>query len=214
MERKNISAETIRRFEANRSSRGDGCWEWTGPVMREGYGRFTYQKGKRILAHRLAFLLSGRTLDPALVIDHTCHNRDESCKGGRTCPHRRCVNPDHLEQVTSTENILRGKSPPAKFSRVTKCSRGHLFTPENTRLSADGHYRDCLACARIRQAKIREKRRNGRPNPGPAKLRKECKHGHPYDEANTYVDKRGYRWCRTCARIKEQRRRDRMKAEK
>ena len=27
-----------------------------------------------------------------------------------------------------------------------------------------------------------------------------CNHGHPFDEANTYVDKRGRRNCRTCGR--------------
>lgn len=27
-----------------------------------------------------------------------------------------------------------------------------------------------------------------------------CKHGHPYDEKNTYRDKRGYRNCKICAR--------------
>jgi hypothetical protein len=27
-----------------------------------------------------------------------------------------------------------------------------------------------------------------------------CIHGHPYDEANTYVDTRGHRTCRTCKR--------------
>lgn len=29
--------------------------------------------------------------------------------------------------------------------------------------------------------------------------RKECPHGHPYDEANTYVSPRGDRRCRACA---------------
>jgi hypothetical protein len=28
----------------------------------------------------------------------------------------------------------------------------------------------------------------------------ECKNGHPYDEANTYVDRRGHRSCRACRR--------------
>jgi hypothetical protein len=30
-----------------------------------------------------------------------------------------------------------------------------------------------------------------------------CKHGHAYDEANTRVDSRGWRWCRTCHREAE-----------
>lgn len=27
-----------------------------------------------------------------------------------------------------------------------------------------------------------------------------CRHGHPYDEANTYIDPRGLKQCRTCRR--------------
>jgi len=30
-----------------------------------------------------------------------------------------------------------------------------------------------------------------------------CLFGHPYDEANTYVNKHGWRACRTCHRLKE-----------
>jgi len=30
-----------------------------------------------------------------------------------------------------------------------------------------------------------------------------CRHGHPFDEANTYRDRRGYRKCRVCHRIQE-----------
>ena len=29
-----------------------------------------------------------------------------------------------------------------------------------------------------------------------------CPQGHPYDETNTYVDRRGYRYCRTCMRVR------------
>jgi hypothetical protein len=34
-----------------------------------------------------------------------------------------------------------------------------------------------------------------------------CKHGHAFDEANTYVDRDGHRHCRACRRAVEQRRR-------
>jgi hypothetical protein len=30
--------------------------------------------------------------------------------------------------------------------------------------------------------------------------RTHCPHGHPYDAANTYIDKRGGRHCRACSR--------------
>jgi hypothetical protein len=43
----------------------------------------------------------------------------------------------------------------------------------------------------------------------PATGRAQCPQGHAYDEANTYVDPRGYRMCRTCRRDGEARRRAR-----
>lgn len=33
----------------------------------------------------------------------------------------------------------------------------------------------------------------------------ECRHGHPYDEANTYIDPQGHRSCRTCRRVTSRR---------
>jgi hypothetical protein len=39
-----------------------------------------------------------------------------------------------------------------------------------------------------------------------------CPKGHPYDEENTYVDKRGKRNCRECVRQAGRARRARLKA--
>jgi predicted nucleic acid-binding Zn ribbon protein len=39
------------------------------------------------------------------------------------------------------------------------------------------------------------------------RIRTECKNGHPFDEENTHVDKRGWRSCRACARAKVARQR-------
>lgn len=38
-------------------------------------------------------------------------------------------------------------------------------------------------------------------------IKTHCKHGHPYDEANTYTDSRGHRHCRACRRRDDQKRR-------
>lgn len=85
----------------------DGCWPWSGPTNRDGYGLFKPQQSRSaVRAHRWAYeQLTGDT--PALPLDHTCHTIDPTCPGGTACPHRRCVNPDHLEEVTAAENARR-----------------------------------------------------------------------------------------------------------
>lgn len=67
------------------------CWEWIGSISGNGYGQITYNK-KHYLAHRLAFLFLVGELNSGMVIDHICHNA-------------RCVNPDHLRQITQPENM-------------------------------------------------------------------------------------------------------------
>lgn len=59
------------------------------------------------------------------------------------------------------------------------------------------------------QQNVDDKMRRGRH---PNSLQTECKHGHPFDEANTYVTKRGARMCRACNRIAQQRYADRKRA--
>jgi hypothetical protein len=76
-----------------------------------------------------------------LVLDHLCRNR-------------RCVNPEHLEIVTSVENVMRGEGFGPKNAAKTHCDKGHEFTPENTyiRTRAQGG-RECRACIRIKSAR-------------------------------------------------------------
>jgi hypothetical protein len=45
---------------------------------------------------------------------------------------------------------------------------------------------------------------HARENHGSGDLRTHCPAGHPYDEANTYVDKKGRRSCRACTRAAQQ----------
>lgn len=39
----------------------------------------------------------------------------------------------------------------------THCARGHEWTPENTRLRADGRGRECRACAREYRRRLYER---------------------------------------------------------
>jgi len=74
----------------------DECWPWAGTIQDDGYGSGS--------AHRRMWIASGRPDPGPLHLDHVCHTRDASCRGGRGCRHRRCINPNHLMPVTNAEN--------------------------------------------------------------------------------------------------------------
>lgn len=93
------------RFLAKIDMRGpDECWLWTAS-MRQGYGQLKVD-GHMVNAHRLAYELWVGPVPAGHEIDHTCHN-GSGCDEGDACPHRRCMNPAHLEAVTRTVNLER-----------------------------------------------------------------------------------------------------------
>lgn len=130
-----------------------GCWLWTAQTDHEGYGLFKWQGIKRV-AHRVAFEVACFEPPRGMQLDHLCHTNEIACQGGPTCPHRRCVNPAHLELVTPLENTRRSTR-----SRKTHCVNGHEFTPENTHIW-NGH-RQCRACNRAAAKRIRQRRKTG-----------------------------------------------------
>ena len=83
-----MTSPTIR-FWAN-VDKTDTCWNWTGTIINNGYGKATYG-GKQTVAHRVSYELTGATIPDGMFLDHTCHNRA-------------CVRPDHLRVVTRKEN--------------------------------------------------------------------------------------------------------------
>lgn len=68
----------------------ENCWEWLGAVEATGYGRF-YTKNRFWLAHRYSYEKFRGSIPEGHVIDHKCNNR-------------KCVNPDHLETATYSQN--------------------------------------------------------------------------------------------------------------
>ena len=70
------------------------CWIWLGPVNRNGYG-YVKRGGRKVMAHRLAYMLKHGPIPAGYVVDHLCRVRQ-------------CCNPDHLEAVTVQENTRRG----------------------------------------------------------------------------------------------------------
>lgn len=134
---------------------GTGCWVWT-EGLSHGYGQIIVMRGKRghpVRAHRMAWEMLRGPIPDGLDLDHLCHTRDQTCRGGDGCPHRRCVNPAHLEVVTNEVNISRGQWPSAVNARKEFCIRRHEFTPANTyRPPKRPHTRQCKECARMRRA--------------------------------------------------------------
>jgi hypothetical protein len=137
----------LEQYLAKVDQRGpDECWPWLAGRSEKNYGQFADGKGGSMPAHRFGFTVFIRPLEPAEVVDHTCHNRDESCAGGNTCEHRACQNPAHWEAVDDGTNGARGKSFSAVNARKTHCDSGHELTPENS--YGYGNRRQCKTCAR------------------------------------------------------------------
>lgn len=85
----------------------NGCWEWIGRTTDSGYAVF-WVDGRQVRAFRWIIGQLGEPVPDDLEPDHTCHTDDRECSGGDSCPHRRCVNPEHGEAVTHAENARRG----------------------------------------------------------------------------------------------------------
>lgn len=124
------------RFMARVRNSSNGCWEWTSYCHKNRYGRFSI--GRRedgrvvtVLAHRWSYLHFVGPIADNLVIDHLCRNP-------------RCVNPDHLEPISQSENVRRGNGYKANN---THCKRGHEYTASNTLIRKDGSRR-CRICTR------------------------------------------------------------------
>lgn len=133
----------------------NGCWEWPGRLQK-GYG-FIRHEGRTQGVHRVSFLLLVGSIPPGLVVDHHCHNLDESCKGGPTCRHRRCWNPDHLRLATIGDNSRAGRTG-AYLAERSHCPAGHPYAEFGVRYpSSNG--RECRECKRLRSAEFDAKRR-------------------------------------------------------
>lgn len=125
----------------------DGCWVWTGAHTVQGYGTITIKK-RHIMAHRFMYELLRGPIPRGLQIDHLCRTPS-------------CVNPGHLEPVTSRENTRRGRAG-ENYSTRLACAHGHLFDVTNTRLRtrrSGSVTRVCRACERERRSIPAERER-------------------------------------------------------
>lgn len=146
-----ISAETpeagaLQRLLGKVTAGPNGCIIWTGDTAR-GYG-VAWKGGRRNRAHRVSFELLVGSIPSGMQIDHLCHTLDETCPGGATCLHRRCINPHHLEPVTLGENVLRGRGITAQNKAKKSCLRGHPLEGDNVYIPPGTGQRHCRTCKR------------------------------------------------------------------
>lgn len=119
----------------------DGCWLWQARLS-DGYGRMSLRGVEApALAHRVSYEFFRGSIPTGMQLDHLCR-------------HRACVNPSHLEPVTSRENTMRGLNFAATNAARTHCQRGHAFDNDNTRMRASGE-RVCRDCERQRRRDYR-----------------------------------------------------------
>lgn len=134
-----------------------GCWLWTAGLQTAGYGSVWVDSATRT-AHKVSWEWVNGPVPDGLQLDHTCRVRH-------------CVNPLHLEAVTSKENSHRS---PISLNTInatkTACPRGHPYDYTHPRSGK----RACLRCS------------NGvQPD--------SCAKGHPYKVVG------GRRWCAQCS---------------
>lgn len=128
----------LARFKSKIVEAKSGCWLWQGPLDRDGYGSFFFRRQPR-RAHRVGYFLQNGPIAQGMVVNHTCRNRH-------------CVNPQHLQLVTVSENVMKDStSIPYLNSQKTHCKNGHPFDRKY------GKQRYCSICQAAKAKRLRAK---------------------------------------------------------
>lgn len=126
-----------------RVNKTKSCWLWTGHRNAPGrYGHLRVGGGKKMLAHRFAWIELRGPVPDGMELDHLCGNV-------------LCVNPSHLQPVSHRINILRGHSPSASHAKKSMCPNGHPYELAPNGYSSSGKpkfARICRTCKRQRDA--------------------------------------------------------------
>ncbi len=137
-------ARTFEQY-VEKSDAPDGCWLWTGPTNRKGYG-FWSLGAERGLAHRVALTRSSPPPSPGLM---ACHHCDTPA----------CVRPSHLYWGTAADNARdaseRGQVYRPPLSLV--CPQGHPKEGDN--LVVYNGQRFCRSCTNARAREYQRRKR-------------------------------------------------------
>ncbi len=132
-----------RRFMRKVSVDENGCWNWLGAKMHNGYGQLVVAD-VRWAAHRYSYTELVGLIPAGLDLDHLCRNRA-------------CTNPLHLEPVTRGENLRRGMT--GKHKRADVCKHGHPLSGANLYVHVTTGSRCCRACTNARAETGRARRK-------------------------------------------------------
>lgn len=83
------------RFWSKVDKAEEGCWNWTAATLLPPhlpYGRFSYEGGKHVYAHRFSWELHHGRIPKGKLVLHRCDNP-------------RCVRPEHLFLGTHLDNM-------------------------------------------------------------------------------------------------------------
>lgn len=103
-----------------------GCWVWSGAVNASGYGSKALG-GTSTTAHRWVWERTVGPIGDGMQLDHLCRNR-------------LCVNPEHMEPVTPTENNRRRPKYDTNNAKAWETKRKTLrFSSRFAGVSAHGN---------------------------------------------------------------------------
>lgn len=132
------------RLNASITKRPSGCWEWTGNLSPDGYGRITAVRYGYTMAavHRIMFERENGPIPEGMEVRHKCDNPP-------------CCNPAHLEPGTHADNMCDMRE--RDRAKRASCKNGHPWSDEYVGYRPDGK-RFCRVCkdaARKRSDKVR-----------------------------------------------------------